>query len=199
MPVLPNCWKRATSVRTAGTLALLAVGLAGISQAAQGQGAEPQPFRFVVVGDTQTDGAEASVNWDVLTQLVADMNTHNPAFGLFVGDLVGGSSSLTTTRAQWADFLAATDAFVGTRLPIPGNHDVYGGVGTFDAFSETFPWLPTNDSPVGEEGVSYFIDHENVRFIGITSDQESGQSSRVSPQGLTWLDAKLAEAQQLGI
>jgi len=199
MPVLPNCWKRATSVRTAGTLALLAVGLAGISQAAHGQGAEPQPFRFVVVGDTQTDGAEASVNWDVLTQLVADMNTHNPAFGLFVGDLVGGSSSLTTTRAQWADFLAATDAFVGTRLPIPGNHDVYGGIGTFDAFSETFPWLPTDDSPVGEEGVSYFIDHENVRFIGITSDQESGQSSRVSPQGLTWLDAKLAEAQQLGL
>jgi 3',5'-cyclic AMP phosphodiesterase CpdA len=153
----------------------------------------------VVVGDTQTDGAETSVNSDVLTQLVADMNTHNPAFGLFVGDLVGGSSSLATTRAQWADFLAATDGFMGTRLPIPGNHDVYGGVGTFAAFAETFPWLPTGDSPPGEEGVSYFIDHENVRFIGITSDQESGTSSRVSPQGLAWLDEKLLEAEQLGI
>ncbi|MCS5638257.1 MAG: metallophosphoesterase, partial [Myxococcota bacterium] len=114
----------------AARLALAILGFAGVSRVALAQGSEPQPFRFVVVGDTQTDGAETSVNWDVLTQLVADMNTHNPAFGLFVGDLVGGSNSLPTTRAQWADFLAATDAFVGTRLPIPGNHDVYGGVGT---------------------------------------------------------------------
>jgi len=175
------------------------LGVFGISRVGIAQEGEPQPFRFVVVGDTQTDGAESSVNWDVLTQLVADMNTHNPTFGLFVGDLVGGSSSLTTTRAQWSDFLAATADFMGTRLPIPGNHDVYGGAGTFDAFSETFPWLPTDDSPAGEEGVSYFIDHENVRFIGITSDQESGISSRVSPQGLSWLDEKLFEAEQLGI
>jgi hypothetical protein len=35
----------------------------------------------VLVGDTRTDGAEISVNWDVLTQLVVDMNTHNPTFG----------------------------------------------------------------------------------------------------------------------
>jgi len=199
MHVTRSCSKPKWAMALAASLALLVPGLAGIARVALAQGAEPQPFRFVVVGDTQTDGAEASVNWDVLTQLVVDMNAHNPAFGLFVGDLVGGSSSLTTTRAQWADFLAATDAFGGTRLPIPGNHDVYGGVGTFDAFSETFHWLPTDDSPVGEEGVSYFIDHENVRFIGITSDQESGTSSRVSPQGLTWLDQKLAEAEQLGI
>jgi hypothetical protein len=52
-----------------------------------------ESFRFVVVGDTQTDGGETSVNWDVLTQLVQDMNSHDPDIGLFVGDLVGGSSS----------------------------------------------------------------------------------------------------------
>ena len=199
MPACRNPHKPKKGASLAASLVLALAALAAGPGGALAQGAGPQPFRFVVVGDTQTDGGEASVNWDVLTQLVADMNTHNPAFGLFVGDLVGGSNSLNTTRAQWADFLAATDAFVGTRLPIPGNHDVYGGVGTFDAFAETFPWLPTDDSPVGEEGVSYFIDHENVRFIGITSDQESGTSSRVSPQGLIWLDDKLAEAAQLGI
>ncbi len=199
MPVTPSHWKLRWSAPTVVGLLVAVLGIAGISPVALAQGGAPQPFRFVVVGDTQTDGAETSVNSDVLTQLVADMNTHNPAFGLFVGDLVGGSSSLATTRAQWADFLAATDGFMGTRLPIPGNHDVYGGVGTFAAFAETFPWLPTGDSPAGEEGVSYFIDHENVRFIGITSDQESGTSSRVSPQGLAWLDEKLLEAEQLGI
>jgi cysteine-rich repeat protein len=183
-----------------GFLALASIALAMFGGTLPNAGAqESTAFRFVVVGDTQTDGDENSVNWDVLTQLVQDMNAHDPELGLFVGDLVGGSSSLATTRSQWADFLAATDAFVGTRLPIPGNHDVYGGAGTFAAFSETFPWLPRDDSPAGEEGVSYFIDHQNVRFIGITSDQESGPTYRVSAQGLGWLDEKLSEAAQLGI
>lgn len=45
------------------------------------QEGEPQPFRFVVVGDTRTDGAETSVGWDVLTQLVVDMNTDNTTLG----------------------------------------------------------------------------------------------------------------------
>lgn len=166
---------------------------------ANAQPNEAEPFTFVVVGDTQTDGGGSSINWDVVPQMIQDMNTHDPAFGLFVGDLVGGSYSLATTRVAWEDFLAATDAFTGVRLPIPGNHDVYPGSGTFDAFRDTFDWLPTDDAPAGEEGVSYYIDHENVRFIGITSDQEVGSSSRVSTQGLAWLDDKLAEAEQLGL
>ena len=66
---------------------------------ANAQQNDPEPFTFVVVGDTQTDGGGNSINWDVLPQMIQDMNTHNPAFGLFVGDLVGGSYSLATTRA----------------------------------------------------------------------------------------------------
>ena len=135
------CWDVAWGMLRTASVALPALGLVGMSGPAFGQEIGAQPFRFVVVGDTQTDGGESSVNWDVLTQLVQDMNTHDPAFGLFVGDLVGGSSSLATTRSQWADFLTATDALTGTRLPVPGNHDVFGGVGTFDAFAETFYWL----------------------------------------------------------
>ncbi|MFP6563893.1 MAG: LamG-like jellyroll fold domain-containing protein [Myxococcota bacterium] len=182
---------------TRGVASLAVLGaVVGMSPA---DAAVRQPFSFVVVGDTQTDGGESSVNWDVLTQLVQDMNSHEPDIGLFVGDLVGGSSSLATTQSQWADFLTATDAFTGTRLPIPGNHDVYGGVGTFAAFAATFDWLPTDDSPPGEEGVSYYVDHEGVRFIGITSDQESGTSSKVSNEGLDWLETKLVEAEALGI
>ena len=100
-----------------------------------------QEVRFVVVGDTQTDGDHTSINWDVLPAIVEDMNTHDPVVGLFVGDLVGGSGSVAGTVAQWADFQAATADFEGTVLAVPGNHDVYGGAGTFDAWRETFPWL----------------------------------------------------------
>ncbi len=151
------------------------------------------PFTFVVVGDTQTDGEEDSVNWDVLPELITDMNTHDPAFGLFAGDLVGGSSSLTETERQWGDFHAATAHFTGTVLAVPGNHDVYPGAGTFGAWRRSFPELPQEDSPPGEEGISYVVDHENVRFISITSAQETGVSARVSTEGLAWLDVRLKE------
>ncbi|MEE3327275.1 MAG: LamG-like jellyroll fold domain-containing protein [Myxococcota bacterium] len=188
----------ATAAQVAAMLLFLSPVLAA-PRMANAQQNDPEPFTFVVVADTQTDGGGSSINWDVLPQMIQDMNTHNPAFGLFVGDLVGGSYSLATTRAAWEDFLSATDAFTGVRLPIPGNHDVYPGSGTFDEVEDTFDWLPTDDAPAGEEGVSYYIDHENVRFIGITSDQEVGSSSRVSTQGLTWLDDKLVDAEQLGL
>lgn len=154
----------------------------------------PDAFTFVVVGDVQTDGDESSINWDVLPQLITDMNTHDPVYGLFVGDLVGGTYSVSGTVNQWQDFITATSDFVGTPLPIPGNHDVYGGAGSFAAFADTFDWLPQDDSPVGEEGVSYYIDHENVRFIGVTSDQETGLSYRVSATALSWLDGVLADS-----
>ncbi len=58
---------------------------------------------------------------------------------------------------------------------------------TLSATGPLMTKVPTKDSPAGEEGVSHFFDCENVRFIGITSDQESGTSSRVSLQGLAWL------------
>ncbi|NCG19112.1 MAG: hypothetical protein GWP91_08875 [Rhodobacterales bacterium] len=151
-------------------------------------------FQFVVVGDTQTDGGEDSVNWDVLTQLMVDMNTHDPLFGLFVGDLVGGTGTVAGTIGQWNDFLNATAPFIGERLPLLGNHDVYGGAGTFNAFATTFDWLPQDDSPTGEEGVSYYMDYGNTRIVGITSDQEVGPSYQVSAGGMAWLDRVLGES-----
>ena len=149
---------------------------------------------FVVVGDMQTDGSESSINSTVFPQLVEDMNTHSPDVGLFVGDLVGGSGSVAGTVTQWADFNAVVAGFVGFPMVVPGNHDVYGGAGTFDAFRETFDWLPTDDSPPGEEGISYYLDHDGVRFISITSDQEVSNPYDVSNAGMVWLDRVLSES-----
>ena len=157
--------------------------------------ASAEPLRFVVVGDTQTDGGHVSVNWDVLPLMVEDMNAHDPVLGLFVGDLVGGTGSVAGTVDQWEDFKLATGGFVGDLYVIPGNHDVYGGAGTFDAFASTFDWLPTHDSPAGEEGVSYYVDVGNVRFVGIASDQEVSNPYAVSAAGLDWLDRVLGESE----
>jgi MYXO-CTERM domain-containing protein len=149
---------------------------------------------FVVVGDTQTDGRHDSINFDVFPQIVADMNTHDPDLGLFVGDLVGGSGSLTTTVEQWGDFKTAVAPFTGQVLLVPGNHDVYGGAGTFDAWRQTFDWLPTDDSPAGEEGVSYVWDVGAVRFVAITSDQPVNNPYAISSEGQVWLDRVLDES-----
>jgi hypothetical protein len=148
-------------------------------------------FQFTVVGDTQTDGGEDSVNWDVLTQLIDDMNTHDPAFGLFVGDLVGGASSVSETVSQWGDFKSATAAFSGQIYAVPGNHDFYGGVGTQAAWAETFPWLPQDNSPPGEEGITYWFDYGNTRFISVLTDSIWGY---VPVTQQAWLDGVLADS-----
>ena len=150
-------------------------------------------FRFAVVGDTQTDGWETSINSTVFPAIVEGANQQNAEFLLVAGDLVGGSGSLAATRTQWEDFLAVAEDFDGTLLAIPGNHDVYGGEGTFDAFREDFG-MPT-DSPEGEEGVSWVFDHGETRFVGVTSDQEDG-GYRVSNAALLWLDGVLAESSE---
>ena len=149
---------------------------------------------FVVVGDTQTDGSHDSINWDVFPQIIEDMNTHHPQVGLFVGDLINGSYSLDDTISQWADFEQVVAGFEGMPLLVLGNHDVYSGSGTFDAFRETFDWLPTDDSPPGEEGISYYYDVDDVRFISITSDQETYNPFDVSAEGQAWMERVLSES-----
>ena len=59
--------------------------------------ADDSSFSFVVVGDTQTDGSHSSINWDVLPDLVDGMNLMAPDLAIFVGDLVGGSSYLSSS------------------------------------------------------------------------------------------------------
>jgi hypothetical protein len=42
--------------------------------------------------------------------------------------------------------------------------------------------------------VSYYFDYGDTRFIGITSDQETGESMRISEAGLVWLERVLQES-----
>ncbi len=148
----------------------------------------PSQFRFVVVGDTQDDGSTGGgINDQIWPVMAQDMNAHSPAFALFCGDLVSGSGSQTTTTAQWNDWKTATAGFTGTRYMTPGNHDMYPGSGAFSAWRSAFPWLPTGNSPAGEEGVSYFFDVGNTRVISIATDWESGGGL----PNQAWLDGVL--------
>jgi MYXO-CTERM domain-containing protein len=152
-----------------------------------------EAFSFVVVGDTQSGGSDWSVNWTEVPAIVEAANTHDPVLMLLAGDLVSGSSSMTDTVAQWEDFKLATADFDGTIYPVPGNHDVYGGDDTFAWWRATFDWLPTDDSPEGESGVSFYVDYGNTRFINITSDHPYNYFT-ASAEGLAWLDRVLSSS-----
>jgi hypothetical protein len=145
------------------------------------------PFRFVVVGDTQDDGTTGGgINDNIWPQMAYDMNAFDPAFALFCGDLVAGSTSSSVTTNEWDLWKTATSPLFATRLMTPGNHDFYGG--TFATWRNAFPWLPTSNSPTGEVGGSYYVDVGDVRIISICTDFESGGNA----PNQTWLDSVLA-------
>lgn len=147
---------------------------------------------LAVLGDAQTDGRHSSINWDVFPDLVASADAAGAEVLLVAGDLVAGAGTPAATAAQWADFNAAIATFDGAVYMVPGNHDMYGGPGSFAAWREAFPWLPTDDSPPGEAGVSYYIDLDDTRVVMITSDHEDAYG-RVSSAGLAWLGGVLAD------
>ena len=146
-------------------------------------------LRFVVVGDTQDNGSTgAGINSNVWPRMALDMNAHSPAFALFAGDLVSGSTSASVTLNEWTEWEAATSPLTAVRLMTPGNHDMYGG--TFNSWSSMFSWLPTSNSPSNEPGASYYVDVGNTRIISIATDYPSGGS--LPNQG--WLDSALASS-----
>jgi len=177
----------------AGTLGLIVLGLQLQAGPAPTPAAPPPgtPLRFVVVGDTQSASGGA-INGPVVAQLIQDMNALNPDFAFFCGDLVSGASTVSATSAQWQTWLNATSSFTGTRYAVPGNHDFYGGAGSFAAWRATFPWLPQANSPAGEEGLTYYFDVGNSRFISILTDHET--QGAVPPTQQAWLDSVLASS-----
>ena len=147
----------------------------------------PQPrgssFSFAVVADTQGQEFGGSL----LTSTVASINTHNVEYVLFPGDLVAD-----TGLNGWNSWRNTTNAFginsLGRdkRLMTPGNHDVGSGVG---AWQSAFSFLPDSNTVNGITGINqidYFVDHENVRFISISTDVPGGQHGGL-PNALNWL------------
>ena len=147
-------------------------------------------IRFAMVADSRTHtNTTIGVNVEVLGPLITDMNAHNPAFCLFPGDTVYGyrtdNEVLKTQLQTWID---TTSHFVGTMYVTPGNHEV-NSPGNLNAWREMFPGMPQN-GPAGEEGVSYYFDYGNSRFISINADWED----RVESYNVPWLDQLLDDS-----
>ncbi len=150
------------------------------------QPAGAEPFTFAVVGDTQGSG---TLNYEVMPQLVEDMNAVAPDLVIFVGDLIGGYYTIGSHQAAWEEWVDVAAGLEAEVYAVPGNHDFFPGLSVYDAWLETFPWLPTDNSPPGQEGMTYHFDIENTRFVSVLTDSEWGQTS----PDQDWLDAVLAD------
>jgi uncharacterized protein (TIGR03382 family) len=149
--------------------------------------ARADSFSFAVVGDTQ--GSGGGLNFDVMPQMVQDMNALEPSMVFFVGDLINGHYTIDPHQASWEAWVAEAWQLDSEIYALPGNHDFFPGVSVYDAWLETFDWLPTHNSPAGQEGMTYHVDYGDSRFISVLTDSEWGQ---VTPDQ-AWLDAVLAD------
>lgn len=148
-------------------------------------GAGGTAFRFAVMADSRSDSTSPAVNSTVLSQLITDMNTLNPIFCIFPGDLVfGGWVSNDAFKAQLQEWKDATGHFKGTLFVCPGNHEFQGGAGRADAWREKFPSMPDNGPAVEQYKLTYYFDYGNSRFISILSDWEDFHIG----VDQTWLD-----------
>jgi 3',5'-cyclic-AMP phosphodiesterase len=149
----------------------------------------PQPWRFVVLGDTRTEGLKPP---DVTDAIVARAGQARPEVVLAGGDMINALDTQDEVRQQWSFWRAAV-APLGAKhvLVTPGNHDVQTNDWATDLLVEAFPELPTNGPPGFERRV-YALDYKGVRFISIDSEV-FGDSHHLGGAQLDWLEQQLRD------
>ena len=182
-------------------------GLASFSSPRAARNTSAGRFSFVVVADTQANGAKTSLNGRddislVGAQIVSDIRRLRDAPGLviFPGDLVG-VGNLKTFR----DWDQATRIFSrghpitkgDRRLMVPGNHDLPGRAATNGDWQKEFSWLPDSqevpdittvdpdDTIKGIDQMDYYYDikvnRNDLRFISVTTDRDYLEGERHKP------------------
>ncbi len=149
----------------------------------------PQPWRFVVLGDTRTEGLEPP---DTTHALVALAALAQPEVVLADGDMINALNTQDEVREQWRRWRAAVAPLGATHLLVtPGNHDVQANAWATDLLVEAFPELPSNGPP-GFGRRAYSLDYQGVRFISIDSESFD-DIHRLGDAQLDWLEQQLRD------
>jgi hypothetical protein len=155
-----------------------------------------QPWRFVVLGDTRTEGLKPP---DVTYQIVERAAQAQAEIVLAVGDMINALDTRAEVREQWRNWRAAVAPLGAQRqgspdpwlLVTPGNHDVQSGDWATRLLAEAFPELPAN-GPADYEGRAYALDYRGVRFISLDSEV-FGDLHHFGDAQLSWLEAQLRD------
>jgi len=144
---------------------------------------EPQPFKFVFIGDTQNDDHRP------MTRVFQQVYRTAPeaGFWLFTGDLVNAPKD-----HLWSELFEAMSLFprVTPSVMVPGNHDQLRNMVNSQKVSVTAPiWhahltLPENGIARLNE-TSYFFDYQGTRFVMLNSNEKLAEQA-------IWLDSLLA-------
>jgi Icc protein len=149
----------------------------------------PQPWRFVVLGDTRTEGLDPP---DTTHAIVARAAQAQPEVVLADGDMINALNTQDEVREQWRRWRAAVAPLGATHVLVtPGNHDVQGNAWATDLLVEAFPELPANGPP-GFERRAYALDYRGVRFISLDSESFDDLHRRGDAQ-LDWLEQQLRD------
>jgi hypothetical protein len=161
--------------------------------------ASAAPWTFALFCDGRTYKGEAGgkdgVNMTAVHAIAADIASLKPDLVIFPGDLVNGDAHYGPLSKQFATWKEAMAPLAESGIPVymsRGNHDVKQDTpkGAAEAaWKEAFPQLPRNGPP-GEEGLSYFVDHENAEFIaceqfkGIEPGFRAGKADDATNHGM---------------
>ena len=145
-------------------------------------------WRFIVTGDSRSDGKNNGVNIRIVDELAAEIVSKNVDFVLWTGDLVNGGVSQRRMKTQFSTWrktmLPVYDAGIGVYV-VRGNHDIGEPEGT-SAWNNVFEDSPDNGPP-GEENLTYSVTHKNALIIAV--DQYVGEKQHINQN---WLDNQFA-------
>ena len=140
-------------------------------------------FHFVVLGDAQFHQPQR------FNRLVTQSKKLDPAFVVQVGDLIEGyTNNLSQVEDEWLRFKGQIAPLTNTPyLPVPGNHDVFGGAKKPDARLEALYERNWGDL--------YFAHtYKNTLIIGLNSDSSEGMN-QITGKQLRWLARTLENSQ----
>lgn len=135
------------------------------------------PFRFVIYGDTRTDGS-------LHARMAQAIHAEAADFVLHTGDLVGDGRD----DAQWHRFFGIEGDLLrdAPLVPVIGNHEIMRpGSAGIDAFRRYVHCDPASPSPE----LDYPFAYGNVRFVVLNAFDDWTTSARRD-----WLDAELTRA-----
>jgi 3',5'-cyclic AMP phosphodiesterase CpdA len=159
----------------------------------------PEPFRFVYMGDAQTN---LSSMWS-RTTLAALLQAPDMRFIAHAGDLVNRGHQ----DPEWGEWCAALGPIGATipQVPAPGNHDEKHADGTEPSMTQVASWwrhrfaLP-NNGPKGYEFLheeSYYVDYQGLRIVVLDTnlyddEPDDPQQPKVAESQTKWLEEVLA-------
>jgi hypothetical protein len=160
--------------------------------------ARPAPFKFIYLGDVQTDIRRQCTR----VMRMAFQQASDARFVLYAGDLVTEGYS----DALWDEFSYATSVFSSMipALPTPGNHDTHQKSEedkkrprycAAPAYHGHFH-LPENgpkDAPELKQE-AYFVDYQGVRLISVnTNALEDDAPAKPRDAQIAWLESVLKD------